>query len=185
MSRHVQSERPAPPRAKSRQPRVPQRRPSRPARGRRRPRRLHDDQGAAVLRAHDDTHDAALIRSKDPGPRRRPRSNLPARGRTRWQLAQRGRSRSRGNPDALPVTRVPRRCALRAMMVSTHQARVHSFSRFKDYHVLKHSRGPAGRGFPRERGTQSWDFPMSLEPPSPSPPAVLRIFLFSSTGHEG
>jgi hypothetical protein len=32
--------------------------------------------------------------------------------------------------------------------------------------VLKHSRGPAERGFPSELGTQSWDFPMSLEPPS-------------------
>jgi hypothetical protein len=32
---------------------------------------------------------------------------------------------------------------------------------------LRLARGPAARGYPSELGTQSWDFPMSLETPSP------------------
>jgi hypothetical protein len=39
------------------------------------------------------------------------------------------------------------------------------------------SRGPAARGFPSELETQSWDFPMSLEPPSPG---YLEKLQFSS-----
>ena len=63
--------------------------------------------------------------------------------------------------------------ALRAPMVSSHRGPMSSFSRPSFCHVLKHSRGPAARGYPSELGTQSWDFPMSLEPPSPLHPITL------------